>query len=329
MIDATTHRTQPAAVAHATAATGTGGPSALDARMARAAAATDGAGVQGWAPQPAQPLILAQGTPPAGPPAVGRATPPATPDVVTLARLSQAAYTNAATPIPGWSQASDAQLRELGLTDEQLSSTTSAFQAHVYVNGAGTDQRFVVAFRGSTTDRSDWISSGRQAAGLPSDHYSRALAVGDRIARSGSDAVTITGHSLGGGLAAAAAIAAGEDAVTFNASGLHANTIRDGAAVARNAGVTTSPDVRALHVRGEILSLLQDGGDQALGGALGALVTRSWGGARAGANMVDAPSAFGTRTTLDARRPADMPWYADNPGSRHGIAYVLSSLGAR
>jgi len=43
----------------------------------------------------------------------------------------------------------------------------------------------------------------------------------------GGNKLTFTGHSLGGGLAAANAKATGSDAYTFNASAVHPNTIQD------------------------------------------------------------------------------------------------------
>ena len=58
------------------------------------------------------------------------------------------------------------------------------------------------------------------------------------------------GHSLGGGLASAAAVAADGDATTFNAAGLHKNTIA--------AGGRTGGKVTAVRVRGEALTGLQE-----------------------------------------------------------------------
>lgn len=49
------------------------------------------------------------------------------------------------------------------------------------------------------------------------------------LARRGVDGgatLTTTGHSLGGGLASAASVVTGRSAITFNAAGLHENTLR-------------------------------------------------------------------------------------------------------
>lgn len=327
MIDRVQTRSLQMDMAHAAAAGSVVGitPARVDASVVRAAEAVSDPIARAWQPQ----AVQAAGVPLQARVAGSPVHQASAPDVVTLAELSKAAYAEGA-PLPsGWREASTAELRSIGVRPTDLASPTSAFRAHVYVTGEGASERFVVAFRGSTSDRSDWISNGAQAAGFKTDHYNRALVIGDRIARSGADNVTIAGHSLGGGLASAAAIAAGRDAVTFNAAGLSGNTIRDARAVASAAGAAPTSKIQAYYVRGEILSALQDGGDRVAGALIGGLITRSWTGARFGAQHVDAPEAFGTRIALNAERPDGMRWYQDHPVSRHGIDYVLSSLHAR
>ena len=79
--------------------------------------------------------------------------------------------------------------------------------------------------------------------------------------------------------------------------------------------------------------MLQDGGDQMIGGLIGRGLG-SWlggpiGGAAgglAGRELTDAPEAYGTRIQLDPVRPEGMRWYQDHPVARHGMDYVLSSL---
>ena len=71
--------------------------------------------------------------------------------------------------------------------------------------------------------------------------------------RAGSSNVVFTGHSLGGGLASAAAISQGRTAFTFNAAGLHRNTV----------GGSINPQVankliRAYYSPSDSLSKLQD-----------------------------------------------------------------------
>lgn len=262
-------------------------------------------------PSPLAPLQPFQPTA-ASAPSVGAGTA----DRKTLGLLAADVYNAQAAPPPGYRVASAADLRAIGLSASDLSSTKSTFAARVYVNGTGADASYVVAFRG-TQGKSDWITNARQAFGASSDHYSKALAIGEKIALSGNSNVSLTGHSLGGGLASAAAIASGRDAITFNAAGLSDATIRSANQIRTAAGGGSAGKVDAYYVRGEILSALQDGGDRALGGLLGGL---------GGLLIADAPEAYGNRIGLNGVRPSDVRWYQDNPVSRHGMNWVLASL---
>jgi Protein of unknown function (DUF2974) len=238
-------------------------------------------------------------------------------DTRTLALLSADVYRASAIPPAGYRVASATDLGALGLRPSDLTSTQSGFTARVYVTGTGAGAQYVVAFRGSTSDKTDWISNLQQSAGVRSDHYNRALALGERIARSGNANVTLTGHSLGGGLASAAAIASGRPAQTFNAAGLSDATIRSATQARTAVGVAGAGAVSAFYIRGEVLSAIQDGGDRVLGALLGGPIL----GARA-----DAPSAYGQRIALDAVRPDGVRWYQDNSVARHGMDWVLASL---
>jgi hypothetical protein len=273
-------------------------------------------------------------------PVAAGANAPTPPDRLTLARLSDDVYNGKAAPPPGYRVANAGDLSALGLRQADLEPSNSSFRARVYVTGTGADTQYVVAFRGSTSDRRDWVSNAQQAAGLNSDHYSRALAVGRAIARNDDAHVTITGHSLGGGLASAAAIASGKDATTFNAAGLSQNTINQANAIRTGEGAAGVANVSAVYVRGEILSTLQDGGDRVLGSILGRFAGSAVGGplggvagAQFGRTFADAPEAYGNRIAIDAVRPSNLSWYQDFPVltsfNRHGMDYVLSSLGAR
>jgi hypothetical protein len=244
------------------------------------------------------------------------ATSPASPQVRDLALLSADVYRDMAAPPAGYRVAVDGDLAKLGLKPADLTSTQSPFRARVYVKGSGADAEFVVAFRG-TTSGGDWASNLRQGIGLSSDHYRRALYIGSKLALATDAKVSITGHSLGGGLASAAAIASGRNAATFNSAGLSNATIDAARSIHASAGVKTSDNVSAYYVRGEVLSAIQDGGDRVLGGLIGGLT---------GARLVDAPEAYGKRIALESVRPEGLRWYQDNPVARHGMDWVLSSL---
>jgi Lipase (class 3) len=236
-----------------------------------------------------------------------------------LALLAADVYHDAPSPPTGYRVATEADLGRIGLKPQDLTSSQSAFRARVYVKGANESAEYVVAFRGSTSS-TDWQANLRQGVGLSSDHYTRALIIGRALARNPQATVTITGHSLGGGLASAAAIASGRDATTFNAAGLSNATITKANGIRSAAGIGRAAQVQAFYVRGEVLSAIQDGGDRVIGAIFGGVT---------GATIVDAPSAYGTRHALTPVRPAGQPWYSDNPVAKHGMDWVLSSLGIR
>ncbi|NJM50045.1 MAG: DUF2974 domain-containing protein [Sphingomonadales bacterium] len=242
--------------------------------------------------------------------------PAAGPQPRDLALLAQDVYRDSPNPPSGYRAATPGDLGALGLNPQDLSSTQSAFKARVYVTGTGADTHYVVSFRGSQS-ASDWRSNFQQSVGLSPDNYRKALEIGQKIALYGNGNVTFTGHSLGGGLASAAAISGGIPATTFNASGLSANTVKTAESLRMAAGVDRAGAVDAYFVRGEILSLLQDGGDRVIGGVLGGLL---------GAAILDAPEAYGRRIGIDAVRPEGVKWYQDNPAARHGMEWVVSSL---
>lgn len=264
----------------------------------------------------------------------GPAAAPSTQDPAELrahALLAQDVYNDTAAPPAGFRVASEAELRDLNLDPSVLQA--GDFRARVYAEGSGDDTRYVIAMRGTRFESlADWTTNAQQAFGADSAHYRSALLIGERIGRSDlAEQVSFTGHSLGGGLASAAAIAGGRPADTFNASGLHDATIERGDAIRAANGTSTTASVQAWYVDGEILSSIQDGGDRVLGGVLGGILTGGPGGAAAGAVLLDLPEAYGTRHEMDAVAPEGLNWFERNlspmlPIDRHGMDWVLSSL---
>lgn len=113
-----------------------------------------------------------------------------------------------------------AELQRLGITDAMLRDDRTGFAAKVY---RGADGSTVLAFRGSDgPDPADYgLTNVPNGIGLPSAQGGQAIALAQRLAMSvGADNLTITGHSLGGHLAAAGAVATGARAVTFNSARL-------------------------------------------------------------------------------------------------------------
>lgn len=243
----------------------------------------------------------------------------------TNALLADDVYRAEPTPPEGYRVASAEELDKLGITPEMLEQPGSSFRARVYATDEGGETQYVVSFRGSQTGE-DWRNNAEQALGLNSESYAKALEIGRSIARS-DESVTFTGHSLGGGLASAAAIASGREADTFNASGLSQNTIDSarGIAAANDRGIST---VQAYNVPGEVLTLIQEGGDRVIGGILGGILGGGIGGI-GGALAADAPEAYGNRHTLPDVTPEGKGFFDGlNPIDRHGMDWVLAGTAA-
>ena len=183
------------------------------------------------------------------------------------------------------------------------------------------------ACRGSQAG-DDWKSNAQQGLGFNSEHYANALEIGKKLARTDAD-VTLVGHSLGGGLAAEAAIASGRPADTFNAAGLHQNTIEKAQAVAQ-ANDRGASSINNYRVPGEILTTLQEGGDRAIGAGLGSLITGGIGGGIVGGAVTDLPEAYGAQHNLPNVRPEGAHWWDSiNPIDRHSMDWVLAGTAAQ
>ena len=137
------------------------------------------------------------------------------------ARLAQAAY-ETGDPIPdGWRKVDAEELEKLGIDPSEL-NTVNGMQASVYQNADG---KYVVAFRGTelglTLEGAKDVVADAQGATGVSHQVEDAINLSTKIAQAvGRENVDFTGHSLGGELASAAALATGGAAVTFNAAGL-------------------------------------------------------------------------------------------------------------
>lgn len=179
-------------------------------------------------------------------------------DAIEDARLSDHIYCihdpNDCNPenreVPGFKDVSKDQeaLKKLGLNKKDLNPPGSNFRAAVFERTsppfAPEDAGYVVAFKGTTPDNTeDWQNNIKQGMNTDSPYYRRAVQIGIRISHKIGDAsspkVSFTGHSLGGGLASAAAIASGKPANTFNAAGLHPKTVE------RYGGDWHNPDINA------------------------------------------------------------------------------------
>lgn len=114
------------------------------------------------------------------------------------------------------------------------------FKAVLYQDYAAVaDNTFVLAFGGTddslgeilTLNPPDWVENICQGLGWRIAQYRWAMDVARTVefatrAVPGRATLTTTGHSLGGGLASAASVVTGAPGVTFNAAGLHENSLQ-------------------------------------------------------------------------------------------------------
>lgn len=214
------------------------------------------------------------------------------------------------------------------------------FQAALYVDPNGN---YVLAFAGTDSSdlEGDWAQNGLQSQGLESSQYTHAMELALSLDTAlqaqgrGGDFV-ITGHSLGGGLASAAALATGATAVTFNAAGLHENTVDQALALrTEHTGQTFSRDealaqacggqIRAYYVGGEILTGVQDDWDGVIGlfGGIASIIphpaTRVVGTALV--MVAELPGAAGG--SIEVEDPT-----GGNPVDRHSMESVAAAIQA-
>lgn len=202
-------------------------------------------------------------------------------------------------PPPGWSNASDEDLRSLGLINsngEKLTTITdSDFGSAVFKNNSTGE--YVIGFEGTKPlSRQDWLTNGGQGLGRESEYYTQAIQIARRANANAPGRVSFTGHSLGGGMASAAAASTGRPATTFNAAGLHANTV---------PGYGGNAPIDAWYVKGDILSSIQD-------------------------NTPLTPNAAGRRLPMTPRswldNPTGMPTGALRGVELHGMPQVQDAL---
>jgi hypothetical protein len=164
-------------------------------------------------------------------------------------------------PPPGFKKATPEQLEKIGLEKDQLEPENQHFRAAVYIKdpavwGANPKPEAILAFRGSTTAEEDWQNNFAQDANKKSDYYRRAVGIGNSLAKN-SPSLHIVGHSLGGGLASAAQGGSGLTASSYNAAGLHPETV---ARYSKDLDhVAAEPaKITAIRLNGEVLTKTQE-----------------------------------------------------------------------
>lgn len=195
---------------------------------------------------------------------------------LALARMSNDSYaannpdTEQALAAAGWDRLEpnadgtalvDDQGRELPF-DTSLLSSDNGLDSAVFRNGDG---QYVLAFRGTddwgTSGSADLDDNAGQGLGFDSPHYQDAILAARELELAVGDGnLVTTGHSLGGGLASAAALAIDSSAVTFNSAGIGNDTLeRLGfAANATRDAVADSGQIRRYAVDGDPLTAAQE-----------------------------------------------------------------------
>ncbi|QDU42481.1 tRNA(Glu)-specific nuclease WapA precursor [Symmachiella dynata] len=211
------------------------------------------------------------------------------------ALLADAAYDRS--DVPGW----------VALDDNEGDGTTG-FRARLFQRG---NER-VIAYAGTDPkDRQDWINNISQGLFGASLQYAQAIEIADIWESKYGSVDRFVGHSLGGGLATAAAVVYNRPATTFNASGLNAN-FAEMYPSANTAGVNQR--VHAYRVQGDILSTLQDTSIAMAGAA----VWGQQGIALAGVLGGLMPNSVGTPFWLEGD--------SFSLAMRHGMPEVLSGM---
>ncbi len=177
---------------------------------------------------------------------------------ITLAHIARDVYTSddrQRGDIAQFRPLTDEQFRQVGIDPALRTSNASGFDADIYGDGQG---RYVLAFRGTDAGK-DWGTNLGQGLGFETAQYNQAIMLSRQAKVAFGDELVITGHSLGGGLAAVGAAATDTPAVTFNAAGVKDRTLEriglDASAVKEEA---THGQIRRYAVDNELLTGLQE-----------------------------------------------------------------------
>lgn len=177
------------------------------------------------------------------------------------AMLASAAYGEPGAPLPANTRRATKEDKEkLGLImfDQDITQIPgSDFRCDVFVvSKSGQPDSYVVGFKGSTfppwKSPEDWLTNIKQGFGIETQYYNRAMEVASTINMFAPGTTRYVGHSLGGGMAAAAAAVAKAPARTYNAAGLSASTLKR-----KSKQLIDAAQVKAYNVDGEILTRLQ------------------------------------------------------------------------
>jgi hypothetical protein len=156
----------------------------------------------------------------------------------------------------GWSRVSAEELESKGIDAELLHNSKAGFDAGIY---RGPNGEIALAFCG-TDQAKDWVPNIGQGIGLETKQYEYAIKLAQHAKGIYGSDLILSGHSLGGGLASAAAVVSNIPAVTYNSAGVHNNTFERAELDAAEAKAYAAEGlVRSYNVKNELLTHLQEG----------------------------------------------------------------------
>jgi len=190
------------------------------------------------------------------PQAVDRQLPTLLQDLYVTAGQRRAGDAETFAPLPdGWTRLDDAAVQRAGIDPGMLHDAKSGFDAAFYRNGQGN---VVLGFCG-TDEGKDWKHNIGQGLGFADAQYAAAIQLGSQARQAFGQDLMISGHSLGGGLAAASAMVNDVPAVTFNAAGVNDRTLeREGLDASAAKAYAAEGLIRGYHVKNELLTHLQE-----------------------------------------------------------------------
>jgi len=150
----------------------------------------------------------------------------------------------------------DQELRILEFDSSKLYDEETGFQSDIFVD---RDGNMTLAFAG-TNDINDVFIDISQTFFF-ADQYTKAIEIATELAKRTDELnikLAFTGHSMGGGMAEAAALATGKQATSFNAAGLGFINRMTLMMFYQETYKNREVYIESLYVKGEIVSIFQD-----------------------------------------------------------------------